>query len=160
MEDTNQSSTIKGRIKFPVDVPPNAQEALKPSPKVLPKRRERARIVAAGSALANYAQGEQSVDMKSPAATLASKTSDTNQWKTKALNFHDQIAQEVERLVLTVEDKEAASKAIDTLKKARIPQGNRRMMNPEKFSKKAEQVVTLLQRIQLQHPPVLQPPPM
>ena len=159
MEDTDRSSPFKGGIKIPVDVPPNAREALKPSPKVLPKPRERARSVAAGSALANHAQGEQNRVIKSPAAVLVAKKSDANQWKTKALNFHDQIAQEVERLVQTIEDKEAASKALDTLKKARIPQGTRSMMNPEKFFEKAEQIVTLLQRIQLQHPPLLQPPP-
>ena len=53
MEDTDHSSIIKGGIKIPVDVPPDAWEALKPSPKVLPKPREHARSVAAGSALAN-----------------------------------------------------------------------------------------------------------
>ena len=163
---TNSSSTdspIKGGVKIPVDVPPNAREALKPSPKVLPKPRERAHTcsvhVAAGSASANRTQGEQNGVMKSPAAALATKKSDASQWKTKALNFLDHVAQEVERLVQAVEDKEAASKATDTLNKARIPQGNRRMMDPEKFFKKADQVVTLLQRIQFQHPPVLQPPP-
>ena len=97
--------------------------------------------------------------MKSQAAALVAKKSDVEQWKTKALNFHDQVAQEVERLVQIIEDKGAAIKAIDTLKKAQIPQRNRRMMDPEKFFEKAERVVTLLQRLQLQHPPVLQPPP-
>lgn len=162
MEDTNRSSIdspIKGGIKIPVDVPPNAREALKPSPTVLPKPRERSRSVAAGSASANRAQGEQNGVIKSPSAALAAKKSDASQWKMKALNFHDQIAQEVERLIQTVGNKEAAGKALDTLKNARIPQGTRSMMNPEKFFEKAEQVVTLLQRIQLQHPPLLQPPP-
>ena len=140
-------------------MPPNARNALKPSPKILPKPRERARSFAIGSASANRAQGEQSGVVKPSTATVVTNQSDASQWKTKALNFHDQIAREVERLVQTVEDKEAANKAIDALKKARIPQGNRRMVNPEKFLGKADQVVTLLQRIQLQHPPILQPPP-
>lgn len=153
-------SPIKGGIKIPVDVPPNAREALKPSPKVLPKpTRERAHSVAASSPSASRAQGEQNGIVKSPVTALVANKSDASQWKTKALNIHDKIAREVERLVQTVEDKEAANKAIDILKKARITQGNRRMTNPEVFFEKAEQVVTLLQRIQFQHPPVLQPPP-
>jgi hypothetical protein len=158
--ETLKPSPIKGGIKTPVDVPPNARETLKPSPKISPKPRERANSVAAGPASPNRDQGGQNGVTKSLVAALAAtKKSDAQQWKTKALKYHAQVVQEIERLIQTVEDKEAANKAIDTLKWARIPQGNLMAMNVEKFFEKAEQVVTLLQRIQLQHPPVLQPPP-
>ena len=161
MEGNDSGSTdprVVGGVKLAVDVPPNAREALKRSPKTLPKPRERARSFAAGL-------GSQATEAKEKLRGIVnqstvSKQSDANQWKSKALDFHDLVVQEVERLLHTVEDKEAADKANDTLKRARVSPGARSKMNPERFIKQAEQVVTLLQRIQLQHPAVLQPPPM
>lgn len=159
MEESESGSSdprVFGGVKIAIDVPANAREALKRSPKTLPKPlgpRERASTFATGlRSPLKQAKEEQ------PGPT-ATKQSDIGQWKTKALIFYEQIVQEVERLLRTVEDKEAADKANETLKRAMIPQGSRSKANPESFSKQAEQVVTLLQRIQLQHPPLLRPPP-
>ena len=147
-----------GGVKVGVDVPLNARKALKPSPKTLPKPRERARSVieVLGSPVNKAAVGERS---RVGSLSTAVKPTAVNEWKIKALNYHDQVVHEVERLLQYVEDKEAADKARDILQNARIPPGNRYKTSPEKFLKQAEQVVTILQRIQLQHPPVLQPPP-
>ena len=157
MEESESDPRVFGGVKIAVDVPANAREALKRSPKTLPKPRERASTISTGlrSPLKQAKEEKPGVVSRPTVAKL----SDTGQWKTKALIFYDQIVQEVERLLQTVEDKEAADKASDILKRARIPQGSRSKTNPENFSKQAEQVVTLLQRMQLQHPLLLRPPP-
>ena len=147
---------VKGGIRIPVVVPINARERLKNSPKTMPKPRERAHSFATPD---RTVKNERSGNVQLSPLAAAAKQSDASQWKTNALNFHEQVAVEVERLVRTVEDKEAANKASGALSQARIPHGSRNKINPERFSQKAEQVVTLLQRIHLEHPIHLHPPP-
>lgn len=88
-----------------------------------------------------------------------SKLNDTSGWQANALKFHDQVLHEIERLIQNLKDKASADQARDALKKAQIPHGQRNKVTPEKFLAKAEQAVTILQRIELQGTAVLQPPP-
>ena len=80
-------------------------------------------------------------------------------WKKNALDFLEQIFQEVKRLIQIVEDEATSKKARDILRQAWIPHANRQEMTPEKFLEKAQQVVALLQRVELPHPAVPRPPP-
>lgn len=123
-------------------------------PKTLPKPRGRS------NTMGTSGSGTAAIDtpqLVKPSSVT--KHSDTGGWKTNALDFHDQVLQEVERLIQTVEDKTTAKKACDTLKQARIPHGNRRKMTPENFLEKSKQIVTVIKRIELSGPTILRPPP-
>jgi transaldolase len=95
--------------------------------------------------------------VKPSSIAKSAKHDEASEWRRKALDFHEQVHQEIERLICMAEDTE---KENVTLKQARISPGNRSKITPEMFSRKAEPVVTLLQRMQLQQPPIFQPPPM
>lgn len=132
-----------------LNAPADARESLKPpAPKVLPRPRSH---TASGSGMPGIAKNV----LKS-----ISKHGDANhEWQAKALDYHDQVVQQVERLTQTVGDEATVKKTRNTLKQARISQGNRSKVTPENFWMKAESVMAILQRIELQQPPVLQLPP-
>ena len=79
-------------------------------------------------------------------------------WQAIALNFHDQVFHEVERLIKKIDVETNAIRASDLLKQAQIPSGNRGKMTPEGYTKKTEHLVTLLQRLAPQQV-ILQAPP-
>lgn len=129
-----------------------AGKALKTPPKSLPKPTSRERSRSSAGFI-------DTQSLKKPSLVGKGIKSDANEWKMRALNFHDQVVKEVERLIQNVEDKEVLNKACDLLKKVQVPLKSRNKLTPEKFVEKTEPVVTLLQRIELQHPAVLRPPP-
>ena len=144
MASSPPAGSIANRVKIPVV--PSASV-----PETLPKPRGRS------NTMSTSGRNVESTPLVKPSSVT--KHSDISGWKTNALNFHDQVLQEVERLIKTVEDEATAKKACDTLKRARIPHGNHHKMTPETFLDKAQQTVALLKRIELPGPAVLQPPP-
>ena len=102
----------------------------RPPPKVAPKPiRERSKTLSGG--------------FKPP---LISKPVKTESWQENALEFHGQISTEIERLSQKIDDQNKAKEACAMLEKAQLT-SNRIRMTPESFMKKAELLVTLLQRI-------------
>ena len=85
----------------------------------------------------------------------------TNQWQGKAFEFYDQVAQQVERLLLSSSEDEASIKETlrDELNRAHVPSGYRNTMTRtlDTFSRNTNALVMLLQRIKLQRPVLLEP---
>ncbi len=99
-------------------------------PKVMPKpTRERSKTLSSGFKL-----------------PLISKSVKTGSWKENALEFHGQISTEIERLIQKMDDQNKATEAHAMLEKAQLS-SSRVRVTPESFMKKAELLVTLLQRI-------------
>ena len=139
MASSPAAGSIANRVKIPVV----------PSASVLPKPRGSFNTVSTSGRMI------ESVPLAKPSSVT--KHSDISRWKENALDLHNQVLQEIERLIKAVEDEATAKKACDT---AWISHENSRKMTPETFLDKAQQIVTLLKRIELPGSAVLQLTPM
>ena len=84
----------------------------------------------------------------------------SSQWQKKAFEFYDQVAQQVERLLLSIDEEAFVKKTLrDELKEAHVASGHHNTMiqTLDTFSRNTNALVMLLQRIKLQPPVVLQP---
>ena len=78
---------------------------------------------------------------------------------TRLFDFYDEVLVTTERLLQTVKDEAAVTKAREALARSKIPPSSRRKVTTEAFKAKAEAVLTLLQRLELKQTATLQPPP-
>ena len=151
MDDTGSaSSEFAGRVKRPdvATVRTSPPESLEPPNKTPTLSKECS--FSASNALHHKTSPPSS---KVPPSSI-------NQWKEKAFQFYDQVAQQVERLLLSfVEDEASIKTRRDELNRAHVSSGhcNTMIQTLDTFSRNTNALVMLLQRIKLQQPEVLEP---
>ena len=121
---------------------------VKTPPPTKPKPRSRSFSVSPASG-----QGKLS-ELK---AAITGKRDKATQWQMKATEFYERILQQIERLLQTVKDEGTVKQVRTSLQSLHF--SSRSKLNPDQFWAKAEELLNLLQRIELQQPPIVNPPP-
>ena len=91
-------------------------------------------------------------------AAITGKRDKATQWQMKATEFYERIIKQIERLLQSIKDEGTVKQVSGDLKSLHF--SSRSKLSPDQFWAKAEEVLNLLQRIELQQPPIVNPPPM